>query len=79
MANEPFGIKNIIYKNVCKRIKELKIDGTKAEPLFLQLMAQSLNKNGRCAVIVPDGVLSNKAELHKETRKHLCNNLNLMK
>ena len=79
LANEPFGLKNIIHKNVCKRIKDLKIDGTKAEPLFLQLMMQSLNEGGRCAVIVPDGVLFNDAKLHKLTRKYLCNNLRLSK
>ena len=79
LANEPFGLKNIIHKNVCKRIKDLKIDGTKAEPLFLQLMMQSLNEGGRCAVIVPDGVLFNEAKLHKLTRKYLCNNLRLAK
>jgi type I restriction-modification system DNA methylase subunit len=79
LANEPFGLKNIVYKNVCKRIKDLKIDGTKAEPLFLQLMMQSLNPKGRCAVIVPEGVLSNEAKLHKLTRKYLCEKLNLKK
>ena len=79
LANEPFGLKNIIHKDVCKRIKDLKIEGTKAEPLFLQLMMQSLNLDGRCAVIVPDGVLFNDAKLHKLTRKYLCNNLRLAK
>ena len=79
LANEPFGLKNIIHKNVCKRIKDLKIEGTKAEPLFLQLMMQSLNIDGRCAVIVPDGVLFNDAKLHKLTRKYLCENLRLAK
>ena len=79
LANEPFGLKNIIYNNVCSRIKNLNIDGTKAEPLFLQLMMQSLNHNGRCAVIVPDGVLFNDAKLYKLTRKYLCSNLRLSK
>ena len=79
LANEPFGLKNIIHKDVCKRIKNLKIEGTKAEPLFLQLMMQSLNIDGRCAVIVPDGVLFNDAKLHKLTRKYLCENLRLVK
>lgn len=79
LANEPFGLKNIIHKNVCRRIKDLKIEGTKAEPLFLQLMMQSLNSDGRCAVIVPDGVLFNDAKLHKLTRKYLCENLRLEK
>ena len=79
LANEPFGLKNIIHKNVCQRIRDLKIEGTKAEPLFLQLMMQSLNVKGRCAVIVPDGVLFNDAKLHKLTRKYLCDNLRLAK
>jgi len=79
LANEPFGIKGLKYADCCERVKKLKIDGTKAEPLFLQLMMQSLNKGGRCAVIVPDGVLSNDANLHSGTRKHLCKNFNLKK
>ena len=79
LANEPFGLKNIVHKNVCQRIRDLKIEGTKAEPLFLQLMMQSLNIKGRCAVIVPDGVLFNDAKLHKLTRKYLCENLRLAK
>lgn len=79
LANEPFGLKNIIYKEVCERIKELKINGTKAEPLFLQLMMISLKENGRCAVVVPDGVLFNDAKLHTETRKYLIENMNLKK
>lgn len=79
LANEPFGVKGLKYKDCCQRIKNLKIDGTKAEPLFLQLMMQSLNEGGRCAVIVPDGVLFNDAKLHSDTRKYLVENLTLKK
>jgi type I restriction-modification system DNA methylase subunit len=79
LANEPFGLKNIIYKEICERIKELKINGTKAEPLFLQLMMISLKAGGRCAVVIPDGVLFNDAKLHTETRKYLIEKLNLKK
>jgi len=79
LANEPFGLRNIVHAECCKRIVDLKIRGTKAEPLFLQLMMISLNQNGRCAVIVPDGVLFNDAKLHKDTRKYLIENLNLEK
>ena len=79
LANEPFGLKHIIHANCCKRIKDLKIEGTKAEPLFLQLMMQSLNVGGRCAVIIPDGVLFNDAKLYKLTRKYLCDKLRLSK
>jgi type I restriction-modification system DNA methylase subunit/restriction endonuclease S subunit len=79
LANPPFGLKQIKYKDCCSRIKDMKIEGTKSEPLFLQLMLKSLNKNGRCAVIVPDGVLFNDAKLYKDTRKYLIENLNLKK
>jgi restriction endonuclease S subunit len=53
--------------------------GTKAEPLFLQLFMQSLKENGRCSVVVPDGVLFNDSNLHNDTRKHLVENFNLKK
>ena len=79
LANEPFGLKNIVHAECCRRIVDLKIRGTKAEPLFLQLMMISLNQNGRCAVIVPDGVLFNDAKLHKDTRKYLIENIYLKK
>ena len=40
---------------------------------------QSLNVGGRCAVIIPDGVLFNDAKLYKLTRKYLCEKLRLSK
>ncbi len=79
LANEPFGLKNITHAECCDRIKELKIRGTKSEPLFLQLMMLSLNEGGRAAVVVPDGVLFNDSNLHSGTRKYLVENLNLKK
>jgi len=79
LANEPFGLKNITHAECCERIKNLKIRGTKAEPLFLQLMMLSLNEGGRCAVVVPDGILFNDSNLHTGTREYLVSNLNLKK
>ena len=79
LANEPMGIKGLKYSECCKRIRNFKIKGTKAEPLFMQLFMRTLNKNGRCAVIIPDGVLFNESNLHKNTRKHLIENFNLKK
>lgn len=79
LANVPFGLKNIIHADCAKRIVDLKIRGTKAEPLFLQLIMLSLKENGRGAVIIPDGVLFNDAKLHSETRKYLIENMNLKK
>jgi type I restriction enzyme S subunit len=79
LANEPMGLKNIIHAECCDRIKNMKIRGTKAEPLFLQLFMEALDDDGRCAVIVPDGVLFNDSNLHLGTRKHLIENYNLKK
>ena len=79
LCNEPMGITNLQHANCCDRIKDLKIRGTKAEPLFLQLFMEALNDNGRCAVVVPDGVLSNESNLHQGTRKKLIEEFNLVK
>lgn len=79
LANEPFGLKNLVHAECCSKVKNLKIRGTKGEPLFLQLMMESLNINGRCAVIVPEGVLFTESSIHQGTRKHLITNYNLKK
>ena len=79
LANEPMGITNIIHANCCDRVKNLKIRGTSAEPLFLQLFMEALNKNGRCAVVVPEGVLFKDTILHIGTREKLVENYNLLK
>ena len=77
LANMPFGLKGIKHAECCERVKELKIRGTKSEPLFLQLMMVSLNRGGRCAVVVPDGMLVNGSTCHDETRKYLLDNFEL--
>lgn len=79
LANEPMGLKNLTHDECCDRIKNLGIEGTKAELLFLQLFMEALDKDGRCAVVIPDGVLFNGAKFHKYTRKHLVENFNLKK
>lgn len=77
LANMPFGLKGIKHADCCERVKDLKIRGTKSEPLFLQLMMVSLNAGGRCAVVVPDGMLVNDAKLYRDTRKHLLDHFDL--
>lgn len=79
LANEPMGIKNIIYNNCCDRIKKLNIKGTKKELLFLQLFGELLNDKGKYVVIVPDGVLFNDANVYRKTRQHIIDNFNLKK
>jgi len=77
LANMPFGLKGIKHAECCERVKALKIRGTKSEPLFLQLMMKSLNMGGRCAVVVPDGMLVNSSSCHNGTRKYLMDNFDL--
>lgn len=77
LANMPFGLKGITHAECCERVKSLKIRGTKSEPLFLQLMMVSLNIGGRCAVVVPDGMLVNSSSCHNDTRKYLLDNFDL--
>jgi restriction endonuclease S subunit len=77
LANMPFGLKGIKHAECCERVKALKIRGTKSEPLFLQLMMVSLNRGGRCVVVVPDGMLVNSSECHDGTRKYLMEHFEL--
>ena len=76
-ANMPFGLKGLKYADSCERVKKLAINTTKSEPLFLQLMMVSLNEGGRCAVVVPDGMLVNNSKGHNATRKYLLDHLEL--
>ena len=77
LANMPFGLKGIKHAECCNRVKDLKIRGTKSEPLFLQLMMVSLNLGGRCAVVVPDGMLVNSSTCHDDTRRYLLDHFEL--
>jgi type I restriction enzyme M protein len=79
LANPPFGIKGLKYKDMNDQIKSLGINGTKGEILFLQLCMCKLNENGKCAIVVPEGVLFNSTKMYKETRKYLLENFNLKK
>ena len=46
----------------------------KTELLFLALFLRLLQKGGRCACIVPDGVLFGSSKAHKSIRKELIEN-----
>lgn len=79
LANEPMGIKNLKYEECCERIKDFGIKCSIAELLFLQLVMSTLKTNGRCAIIVPDGVLFNERPQYVKTRKYLVENFELKK
>jgi type I restriction enzyme M protein len=72
LANPPFkgsldydAVENSILKTVKSK---------KTELLFLGLMLRMLKSGGRCAVIVPDGVLFGSSNAHKQIRQELIEN-----
>ena len=75
----PNDIHNVIHATCCQKIKKLKLRGTKAEPLLLQLVMTSLNKNGKALLVVPDSLLYSDSVKPIETRKFLLDNFNVKK
>jgi len=65
LANPPF--KGSL--NLSEISDRFRIKTKKTEILFLELMIQSLSPSGKCAVIVPDGVLFGNSNAHKQIRK----------
>jgi len=54
--------------------ENFRIKNKKTELLFLELMYNILRNGGRCAVIVPDGVLFGSSKAHKAVRQLLLEN-----
>ena len=73
LANPPF--KGSI--DVGEQSDEFTIKTKKTELLFLELMYNSLANGGRCAVIIPDGVLFGSSKAHQGIRKILLENCRL--
>lgn len=72
LANPPFK-GSLDGESVAENL--LKISDTKrTEILFLSLMLRILKKGGRCAVIVPDGVLFGSTNAHVSIRKEIIEN-----
>jgi type I restriction enzyme M protein len=56
-------------------VDDVKVGTTTAtELLFLKYMLDSLRPDGRCGVIVPEGVLFGSTGAHKELRRQLIEN-----
>lgn len=67
LANPPFkGSIDADDKN-----ENFSISSTKTELLFVDLIVRVLDIGGRCAVIIPDGVLFGSSNAHKSLRKNL--------
>ncbi|WP_102401256.1 HsdM family class I SAM-dependent methyltransferase [Haloimpatiens massiliensis] len=69
LANPPF--KGSIDKNDINSTLVKGAKTTKTELLFMKLINRILDLGGRCAVIVPDGVLFGSTKAHKDIRKTL--------
>jgi len=67
LANPPF--KGSI--NEAEISREFSITTKKTEILFLELMYNILSSGGRCAVIVPDGILFGNSRAHNKIKKKL--------
>lgn len=72
MANPPF-TGSVFQEDISKDILAL-CKTKKTELLFLALFLKSLRIGGRCACIVPDGVLFGSSTAHKSIRKELVEN-----
>jgi hypothetical protein len=78
IADFPHNIRNIIHATCNSKIKDLKIRGTKSEPLILQLIMTSLKVNGKAILNVPNSLLFGDSKQHSETRKYLIDNFNIL-
>ena len=72
MANPPFK-GSLDKETVAKDLRNVAAT-TKTELLFLALFLKSLKIGGRCASIVPDGVLFGSSKAHKAIRKEIIEN-----
>ncbi len=72
LANPPFK-GSLDYDNVESSILKI-VTTKKTELLFLGLMLRMLKTGGRCAVIIPDGVLFGSSNAHKQIRQEIIEN-----
>lgn len=72
LANPPFK-GSIDAESIADNLKAV-TNTKKTELLFLALFLRLLQKGGRCACIVPDGVLFGSSNAHKAIRKELIEN-----
>jgi type I restriction enzyme M protein len=74
LANPPFA--GQLPKDSIR--SDLPTNSKKSELLFLSLMMQHLAPGGRCAVVVPEGVMFGSTGAHIELRKQLVHDFDLL-
>ncbi|MCR5203140.1 MAG: type I restriction-modification system subunit M [Lachnospiraceae bacterium] len=75
MANPPF--KGSVFEDTISKDLKALCKTKKTELLFMALFIKMLKVGGRCASIVPDGVLFGGSAAHKSIRKELVENQQL--
>lgn len=74
LSNPPFA--GVIPRESIR--KDLPTNSKKSELLFLSLMMQALAPGGRCAVVVPEGLLFGSTKAHIELRRKLLHDFQLL-
>jgi type I restriction enzyme M protein len=74
LSNPPFA--GVIPKESIR--KDLPTNSKKSELLFLALMMEALAPGGKCAVVVPEGLLFGSTKSHIELRKKLLSDFQLL-
>jgi type I restriction enzyme M protein len=74
LANPPFA--GTLPKDSIR--EDLPTNSKKSELLFLAAIMKSLAEGGRCAVVVPEGLLFGSTSAHIDLRKTLVNNFDLL-
>ena len=74
LSNPPFA--GVLPKESIR--KDLPTNSKKSELLFLGVMMEALAPGGRCAVVVPEGLLFGSTSAHKELRRKLVEDFDLL-
>jgi type I restriction enzyme M protein len=72
LTNPPF--KGSLDESIVAKTLNQMVKTKKTELLFMALFIRSLKIGGRCAAIVPDGVLFGSSKAHKDIRKAIIDN-----
>ena len=74
LSNPPFA--GVLPKESIR--KDLPTNSKKSELLFLSVMMEALAPGGRCAVVVPEGLLFGSTKAHVELRRKLVDDYDLL-
>jgi len=74
LSNPPFA--GVLPKDSIRH--DISTSSKKSELLFLALMMESLAPGGRCAVVVPEGALSGPTAAHRDLRKKLVRDCEIL-